>query len=208
MAGWGIRQVIRRRTFAAALVFFGAAWSPPAAAQLRWDLGAQAGVTDHIAVAGAPARSPGPSVEIHAHLALYPLLRAGPYAAFDLSPVDGLEPRRVVAGGLRAKVTPPLLPSPWRTWGFIGIGLAYAYTPGSMSLRGSAAAAPELPAGIGVGLRLRPGWEVCAELGARLDLAALGKGPGSEAPPPFPVEVFAGDDLLAVSLSVGVNLEP
>jgi hypothetical protein len=183
-------------------------WTSQARAQLRWDLGAEAGATDRVAVPGAPARSPGPSIEVHAHVALYPLVRVGPYGSFELSPTDGLEARRIVSGGFRAKVTPPIVPVPWRTWGFIGFGVAYAYTPGSMGLRGDGAAMPELPVGIGVGLKIRSGWEVCAELGARVNVASLGKGSGSEAPPASPAEVFAGDDLLAVSLTVGLNLEP
>lgn len=179
------------------------AWASGAHAQVHWDLGVQSGATERIATGPAPGRTPGPSGEIHAHIALYPLLRVGPYAVYDLSPVEGLRVRGVYAGGLRAKVTPPWLSAPWRAWGFVGFGVAYAYTPGSSSLQAAHTTMPEIPLGVGIGHKIRGGWELCAELGARWNLAGLG---GSAAPPPRPVQVFVGDDLLAVSLSVGVNL--
>ena len=183
------------------------AWSGPARSQLRWDLGAEAGVTDRVPLAGAPSRSPGPSGEVHAHVALYPMLRAGPYAAFDLSPVDSLRATRVYAGGVRAKITPPIFPAPWRAWVFAGVGVAYAYTPGSMALKADGTLQPELPIGVGAGVRLRRSWEVYGEIAARMNLAAFGKIGASESPPADPVAVFPGDDLLAVSFSVGVNLD-
>ena len=165
-------------------------------------------MTERIPVAGAPARSPGPSGEVHAHVALYPMLRAGPYAAFDLAPVDQLRARRVYAAGVRAKVTPPILPRPWRAWAFAGVGVAYAYTPGSMSLKADGTVLPELPVGVGAGVRLRRGWELFAEVAARFNLAAFGKIGARESAPLDAVTVFPGDDLLAVSFSVGVNLDP
>jgi hypothetical protein len=198
---------VRVRGGAAAVFLVTFGWSLPARSQLRWDLGAQAGVTDRLPVAGAPSRTPGPSGEIHAHVALYPMLRAGPYAAFDLSPVDSLPARRVYAGGLRAKITPPILPSPWRAWAFAGVGVAYAYTPGSMALKGDGTFLPELPVGIGLGLRVTRSWELCAEIAERTNLAAFGKIGARESPPANAAAVFPGDDLLAVSFSVGVNLD-
>jgi hypothetical protein len=184
-----------------AALAFGIAWPAGAGAQVRWDLGVLAGAADRIASGSAPARSPGPSGEIHAHIALYPMLRVGPYAAFDLSPTSGLRARSVYAAGLRVKVTPPWLRAPWRAWGFLGFGGAYAYAPGARSLEAAATLVPELPLGVGVGRRIRRGWEACAELGVRWNLAGF----AAAARPEPPVEVFVGNDLLAVSLSVGVN---
>jgi hypothetical protein len=177
------------------------AWPTGAGAQVRWDLGALAGATERVASGSAPARAPGPSGEIHAHIAVYPMLRVGPYAAFDLSPTSGLRARSVYAAGLRVKVTPPWLRAPWRAWAFLGFGGAYAYAPGAHSLEAASTVMPELPVGVGIGRRIRGGWEVCAELGVRWNLGGF----AAAARPAPPVEVFAGNDLLAVSLSVGVN---
>jgi hypothetical protein len=178
--------------------------------QLHWDLGAEVGVTDRVAIGGgAPARLPGPSGEIHAHVALYPMIRVGPYAVFDLSPTEGLAARRVYGGGLRAKITPPWLATPWRAWGFVGFGLAYAYAPSSSASAAGSAILPEVPIGIGLGHKLRGLWEACVEVGARWNLAGFGGAgagaaaaqgaTGASAP-------FVGNDLLAVSLSLGVSL--
>jgi hypothetical protein len=171
-------------------------------AQVHWDVGAQAGATDRVALGDVPGRTPGPSGEIHVHLALYPMLRVGPYAAFDLSPVSGLPDRQVYACGLRAKVTPPWLSAPWRLWGFLGFGLAYAYMPSSRSFRSESVILPELPIGVGLGHRVHGPWDLYAELGTRLNLAGIG-GSGSASSSPA---AFVGNDLLAVSLSVGVSL--
>jgi hypothetical protein len=77
-----------------------------------------------------------------------------------------------------------------------------------MSLKADGAVLPELPLGVGAGVRLRRGWELFVEIAARFNLAAFGKIGASESAPVDPVAVFPGDDLLAVSFSVGVNLEP
>jgi hypothetical protein len=201
----------RTRLGTAALVFGAAALSlaPPALAQTHWDIGAQAGATERIAAPSAPTRSPGPSVEIHGHVALYPLVRIGAYGTFELSPTSGLPNRFVYAGGGRVKVTPPVLPAPWHMWAFLGGGFAYAHIP-EWGLSTSTA---ELPAGVGLGRKLSGlsgAWELCAELSARLDVAGL----SWHAPTPSPSgargsgDNASGGDVLAVSLSVGVSLAP
>ena len=186
----------------------GAALAIPACAeaQVHWDVGAQAGATDRIATGAAPSRAPGPSGEIHAHVAVYPMLRLGPYAAFDLSPISGLPDRQVYAGGARVKVTPPWLSAPWRAWAFLGFGIAYAHAPSSPSFRSSSTTMPEMPLGAGIGYRVHGPWELCAELGARWNLAGLGKQASTPAAGSPAGEPFVGNDLLAVSLSVGVSL--
>ncbi len=75
-----------------------------------------------------PDASFGPMVELHAHVAILPLLRAGFYVSHDIS--SELSTRQFTSFGLRAKVTPPLLCGPWRTWAFLGLGYSLAYAPG------------------------------------------------------------------------------
>ena len=202
-------MAIGRRSFLAIrLSIVALSFAPAAVAQAHWDVGAQAGATERVAPGATPGRTPGPSGEIHVQVAVYPMLRIGPYAAFDLSPVAGQPDRQIYAGGLRVKVSPPWLAAPWRVWAFLGLGLAYAYTLSSPAFRSASVLMPELPLGVGLGHRLHGPWDVYAELGVRWDLAGIGgadspPAPGSGLPAPF-----AGNDLLAVSLSVGVSLAP
>jgi hypothetical protein len=199
-----------------------AAWAPlavalvggpsSAQAQVHWDVGLQAGVSERITTGNphVPTPLPGPTGELLAHVAVLPMLRAGPYAAFDLSPASGTPARQVYAAGLRAKLTPPWLAAPWRAWAFLGAGFADAYTPryrtASDAVVGSSSTGMlELPVGVGIGHKLHGPWELCAELGARFVVArgtfrTASSSSGGELTP------IAGDDLLAVSVSVGVSL--
>ena len=181
--------------------------APPARAQTHWDVGAQAGVAERIATAqGAPARTPGPEVEIHGHVALYPMVRVGAYGIFDLSPASGLPDRTVYAAGGRVKVSPPWLPADWHLWAFAGVGFADAVIP----RYGISTPTVEVPAGLGLGRKLSGPWELCAELSARLDIAGLSW--HGQSPTPFGAPAsgdnMSGGDVLAVSFSVGVSLAP
>jgi len=78
-------------------------------AQVHWDIGAAVGVMQRVTPdrdAGVPLPQAGPMGELHAHVALVPMLRLGPYLAYDLSP--GAPDRQTTGAGLRAKLTPPL----------------------------------------------------------------------------------------------------
>ncbi|HTQ47373.1 MAG TPA: hypothetical protein VMI75_31670, partial [Polyangiaceae bacterium] len=80
---------------------------------------------------------------------------------------------------------------PWRTYVFAGFGAAYVrQEPREGTLL-------EVPAGLGLALKLRAPWELFAELGGRAGVAFLGG-------------VYdagnTGKDSFAVSLSVGVSL--
>jgi hypothetical protein len=140
------------------------------------------------------------------HVALVPMVRVGAYVAYDISPLAGLPPREILEGGLRAKVTPPFLPTPWRDWAFLGLGYARTYesgyvtsvpgaTPPAQAHVGAAVGGIlDLPAGVGLGYRFRHPWEVFGELGARIGLAFFGT-------------TLTGQDSFALSLSVGVSLD-
>src|SRR5258708_1727381 len=108
----------RRWSIASALGALALGWPCVAAAQVHWDLGVEVGATERITNANraTPEPLPGPSAEIHAHIAVLPMLRVGPYLSFDLSPASGTPARQVYAGGLRAKVAAPVLSAPWRAW--------------------------------------------------------------------------------------------
>jgi hypothetical protein len=178
----------------------------PARAQTHWDVGAQAGVSDRITAPHAPSRLPGPTFEVHGHIALYPMVRVGAYGTFELSPTSGFPDRFVYAGGGRVKVTPPWVPAPWHLWVFLGVGYSYENIP-RWRLSTSTV---EVPFGVGLGRKVSGPWELYAELAARLEIAGL----SWRAPIPLPPgarptdDNASGGDVLAVSLSVGVSLAP
>jgi hypothetical protein len=193
------------------------AQSAQAAAQVHWDVGAELGVMDRLATGrdvSMRAPTPGPAGELHAHVALVPMVRIGAYVAEDVSPRPGLPAREATEVGLRAKVSPPLLSGPWRAWVFLGLGYARAYEPGhdavvpgsappaETPVAGAAGGILDLPIGVGIGYRLRRPWQIFAELEARVGMAFWGAlYERAEGAP------YGGQDSFAVSLSLGVSLD-
>lgn len=178
---------------------------------LRWDAAAAVGVTDRIMTgrpAGSPAPWPGPMAEIQAHVALLPMIRLGAYVEGDLSPASGIPARQAIEGGVRVRVTPPLLRDPWRVWAFVGVGYAREYAPGHGLERppgglvaGAAGGILDLPVGLGLGVRLRGPWFAFAELGGRVGLAFT----GTAYDPAW--AGYLGRDSFAAALSLGVSLQ-
>ena len=133
---------------------------------------------------GGASREPGPVAELHAHLAVMPMLRVGPYVEHDIGPLSGAPLRQFTEAGLRAKLSPPLLAAPWKTWGFIGLGYARAYEPshlversqGSLSgyAPGQGGGLLEARIGVGLGYRLGRGWEAFLELDGRVGVIFSG----------------------------------
>jgi hypothetical protein len=185
-----------------------------ASAQVHWDAGAKAGLTKRFEAGGdaaAPTPGPGPSLELQGHVALLPMIRLGLYAATDLSPAMGRGaaadgPHAFAAGGLHVRVSPPLMPWPWRTWLFAGFGYAEGHDFETRLSGGML----DVPVGLGIGRRVtRRGW-LFSELGARFGSGFHGAlyqsdgagvaGQGGSVP-------YAGKDVFALSWSVGLSLE-
>jgi hypothetical protein len=185
----------------------------PAAAQLHWDAAAEVGAMQRLRTGAGPgggSDEPGPVGEVNFHLALLPMVRIGPYLTHDISPVSGAPSRQTTEGGLRAKFSPPLLPTPWRSWTFLGAGYARAYEP-SHHVPATGDFAPgagggilDLRLGFGLGYRLNHPWELFTELGGRFGLAFAGSlyqsGECSCGQP------YVGKDSFALSLSLGLSL--
>jgi hypothetical protein len=207
-----------RRSLPAVVVIAVLLIPAPAAAQVRWDAGAQAGVSQRLMTGGspgAPSPDPGPVVQLQAHLALLPMVRLGLYAAEDLSPAPD-RVRSFSAGGLHVRITPPLLPTPWRTWLFAGFGFAEAYDGGTRAT----GQLFDVPGGLGLGAKLGRRTLLFGELGARFGLgfygslyrppapavgspagaAPAGNSQGSALP-------YLGHDAVALSLTVGLSLD-
>ncbi len=171
---------------------------------------------------GLPLPQAGPVGELHAHVALVPMLRLGPYVSHDISPGSGGAPdRQTTEAGLRVKLTPPLLPRPWRTWAFLGFGYARSYRPS----HGVDVAASSVPGdategevggvegdfvdtafGVGIGTRVRGPWMFFAELAGRAGLVFWGA-MYENAPCACLRDPYPGHDSFAASLSVGVSLD-
>jgi hypothetical protein len=178
--------------------------SREARAQLRWDVGAHAGVTKRFTGGGdasAPAPGFGPSFGVQAHVALVPMVRLGGYFEGDLSPASPESPRAFWAGGLHARFMPPLLGGPWRTWLSVGFGYADAYS----YERHTGGDLFEVPVGLGLGRKIGGPWVLYAELGPRFCFGALGTMyAATDDPRAAP---FLGKDSFALGASVGLSLE-
>ena len=132
------------------------------------------------AAPGAATPLPGPVGEIRAHVALVPMLRLGPYLAHEIAPLSGAPAREITSAGLRAKLTPPLLALPWRTWALLGVGYARAYEPSHRPVRlgrfraGRGRRALDLRVGAGVGYRLEKTLELFMELAGQFGVFFTG----------------------------------
>ncbi len=174
----------------------------PASAQLNSDVGLSAGVMKRFTTGAASGVSQpgfGPVVDLRAHVALLPMIRIGLYVAYDHSPMPGAGDRNFVTGGLHLKVSPPLLPAPWKTYLFAGFGAGYAEADAYGSVGSLTGALLEIPLGLGLARKLGTSWELFTELGGRFGVATFG--PMYEARPGF-----TGADSFALALTVGVSL--
>jgi hypothetical protein len=172
-------------------------------------------------------RAPGPVVQLQGHVALIPMVRIGAYFSYDVSPLPPVGTRSFYEGGLHLRVTPPLLPAPWRLWVYGGLGYAYTYaasyhrqeTIGMQSVdvlfNGVPGGLLEAPLGFGLGYRLRgvaAPWMPFVELGGRGSVWFFGPmylDPQSVTAQGYRVfGPYAGKDSFALTLSVGLSLEP
>ena len=186
-----------------------------AAAQVHWDTGAQAGVTKRFVAggdAGAPAPGFGPSIELQGHVALVPMVRVGAYLGTDLSPAAPEGLRTFWDGGLHVRLSPPLLPWPWRTWLFTGFGYSFAedlgdHLPGGLL---------EVPVGLGIGRKVSRHSLLFVELGGRIGFGFYGRMYDRSAVESSGMAAesgetrsgaYVGKDTFALSLSVGLSLE-
>ncbi len=184
-----------------------------AEAQVHWDLGAQLGARQRLpSEREGPAPGPGPMGQLQAHVALLPMIRLGPYLTHDISPTSGAPARQTTEAGFRVKLTPPLLAAPWRGWVFVGLGYARAYTPshpvasGSGQVPGAEGTALDGAFGVGIGARVRGPWVLFAELAGRIGLLFAGA-IYDRAECLCLRDPYAGKDLFAASLAVGLSLE-
>jgi len=195
-----------RRAVALAVVGFAFA-GRDAAAQVRWDVGAGAGVAGRFVSLRPPGEgepSAGPSFEAVGHVVIFPLVRVGAYVHVDESPLattDANVTRDVVAGGLDLRLVSPWPQGKTRVYLRAGIGEADVVAPSHLTLdRVSIPSASghftEVPLALGIAYRPHPPFWLTAEAGARVGFAFGG---GS-----YAAATSLGDDVVAVYLHVGV----
>jgi hypothetical protein len=198
-----------------------------ASAQVRWDVGVQAGIMRRV-LSDRPDFGDdagfGPVGELHAHVAVIPMLRAGAYVSHDISPVNETS-RHITSFGGRFKLTPPWPSSELRAFAFAGFGYALAYelsysgkirnTNGGVvdaTVPGVSGHYFEVPVGLGATYRLRKPWEISAELGARVGFAFSGDAYSSNGivvagDSYYGIAPVPGQDALAIYLALGVSLD-
>ena len=207
--------------------------SREAHAQVHWDASAQAGVMKRFLFERPPGGDDagfGPAFQLNGHVALLPLVHAGAYVGYDISPLGGpAAARDIFAGGLRGKLMLPWVRGDTRAWFFVGVGYAIVstrgyptvltiQTPGRPSVRrdvevlGAGGGFVEVPFGFGASYKLRKPWELCAELGARFGFSHGGSADGNGPQVIVPGDVNqnllpSGSDSFALGLTVGILVD-
>lgn len=213
-------------------LFASLAAARPASAQTHWDASVNVGVGKRFLTQAFAQPSVGPAAALAFHVAVIPLLRVGPYLAYDASPVGDGPSRHFYSLGGRAKVQAPWATRRLHGWGFVGAGVAAVYGPSESRTLGvtplgevatgptvatpfavgsSGGAFLEIPVGVGMGYRLRRPWELVFELSGRFGLGFggslyRGRDAVSEV---NGTQVLApvGKDTVGVFLTVGIGLD-
>ncbi len=217
--------------FAGAMVAGCTLWADVAAADgagVHADFGVEGGVMRRFLTsrAGESDASFGPALEVHGHIAVLPMLRAGLYLATDISPQAGAPARHFYSGGLRAKIMPPWIRTDVvSTWFFTGFGYASMYAPSfhrdttkmsdpTRTVDQFFGGAPghffEVPIGVGASWRLRKPWNLFAELGGRVGFAHAGPfydGRTATASGEADSTLTRGNDAFSLFLTIGVELD-
>jgi hypothetical protein len=220
------------RAVRASVFFLFSCWScwlfasSSASAQVHVDAGAHVGVMKRVLTnRSAGDAGFGPVAEVHAHVAVLPMLRLGAYFSYDISPVSGVPARHIRSVGARVKITPPWPRGDLRLSLVTGAGYAMTYgpsyrietlgaTPGTQDeilVDGQGGQFVEIPLAVGASYKLRRPLELTAELGTRFGLAPMGtlyeeptgrarSGATAGVPP-------LGNDTLAIYLAVGLQLD-
>jgi hypothetical protein len=230
LRGYATEELSRgpRLALALAILALTMAWAPAARAQLHWDASARVGVAKrHMSDRTGADAGFGPAAELMAHVAVFPLLRAGLYVDHDTSPQGTDAPaRRFFGGGARLRIFSPWPRGKARAWLFLRGGALLAHAPSyttTLEIRDTPQSAPvrrqvdvgsasgralDLGGGLGASYTLWGPWQLSAELGARAPLALTGDlydgrsltGGGVLAP--------AGVDQFVTTLTVGITYDP
>jgi hypothetical protein len=207
-----------------------------AQAQLHWDASLQGGAAKRFLTSAAAQPGIGPTLQLGGHVAFVPLVRLGGYLSYDSSPITDAPARHVYSAGLRAKVQAPWAfgnaeaPGHVHAWAFLGGGFALVYGPSTyakvtvppidalsppttetLAAPGATGHYFEVPAGIGVGIRLRKPWELVFELAGRVGFGFAGElydgRPAVSSVTGTQVLGPLGNDTFALLLTGGIGLD-
>jgi hypothetical protein len=227
---------LRRAALGAFALTLVTSLSPRASAQLHWDGSLEAGASKRFLAKrpqGADDAGFGPAVQLAGHVAIIPLVRAGLYAGYEISPLPGdAAARDMIPFGARAKLMSPFPRGDARAWVFAGFGytlvgargydtkLAFptgvggSTTTQKVSVQDAGGGFFDVPFGIGASYKLFESWHLVGELGMHVGFGHS----GSVYEPPGPqvkVEgapdnnvVPSGVDRFGIGLLVGVMLDP
>jgi hypothetical protein len=193
-----------RTALAAATALGVVAWAGRARAQLHADVDLEAGAMQRLLSsrpAGRNDPSPGPMFELSGHVAVVPLLRAGVYVSFDLSPVGGEDTREILSAGFSGRLYSPWPRGNWRAWLSLGFGYAASHAPAYASAPASSGGFFEVPVGVGASLRLSRSFELIGDVGTRIGFGFSGSMYNQSPSPP------AGNDSFGAFLVVGAAYE-
>lgn len=227
---------LRKRALAACIFGAATAVAAPASAQLHWDGEVEAGVSKRFLAKrpqGADDAGFGPAVQLAGHVAVIPLIRAGLYAGYEISPLGGdAAARDMIPFGARVKLMSPFPRGDVRAWLFVGFGytlvsargydttlavptgIGGATTPQKVSVQTAGGGFFDVPLGLGASYKLFEGWNLVGELGMHLGFGHSGsvyESPGPQAKvegAPDNNIVPSGVDRFGIGLLVGIMLDP
>jgi hypothetical protein len=177
------------------------AWTSSATAQIHADFDLEAGAADRVVPPRQPALGTGigPMFELEGHVAVVPLVRAGAYVSFDLTPLAEEGVRDAIAAGFSGRLYSPWPAGPFRAWLGLGFGYAAAHAPGYGMVPPTSGGFFQVPLGLGSSFRLSRSFELVGEAGTRIGFGFT----GSE----YNRGVATGDATLGVFLVLGAAYE-
>src|SRR5580692_10071245 len=153
------------------------AWTSSATAQIHGDFDLEAGAADRVVpprAADAGGTGIGPMFELTGHVAVVPLVRAGAYVSFDLTPLGYEGVRDVIAAGFSGRLYSPWPAGPFRAWLGLGFGYAAGHAPPYETVSATSGGFFEVPLGLGSSFRLSRSFELVGEAGTRIGFGFTG----------------------------------
>lgn len=204
-------------------------------AQLHWDASAALGVEKRFLAnrpAGVDDAGFGPAVQLAGHVALMPLIRAGLYAGYAISPLGGdAAARDMIPFGMRFKIMSPFPRGETRAWLFLGFGytlvsarryettiatptgIGTATTPSKVTVESAGGGFLGVPVGLGLSTQLFESLHLFGELGAHIGFAHNGsvyEAPGPQLKSeglPDNNALPSGKDRIGLGLNIGILLD-
>ena len=204
----------RSAVFLGALAVCTVAGEQVAHAQLHWDAALEAALDKRFLTnrQSTSDASFGPALRLSAHLALLPLIRAGLYTGYALSPQSDVPQqapltaresvlRHMVSGGFETRIFPPFGFTKVKPFVLLGFGYQRTFAPGGSG------GCLETPLGLGASYRLRKPFEIGALLTSRIGFGCHGDLYRAESITGATGPTVTGQDRFGLSLGIFAALE-